>query len=308
VVVEAVPELVWIALLLVCLGLVYIARKFLEAMFGTLASFVGHVPYLGGAIHNALRGMEQAIDNALGSIYHGLDSQLGSALHHLAQLIEWTWRILGRVTVLGFTLSQIVAELVSEAHWTRNHVRDLFTSHTHADHRIRRLTRELHGIERQVKRLENDYSRGIGEDVLPRIKTLEREEANIRDVQLPAAIAAQRDTDSALSNLYEWAKGKAELLGIGTFAAAVGVALGTLGLDWLRCRNVGNAGRRLCGLGTDLLDALLLTTLVVEGSISLVGMAEELIRLSDEIVPAVTGFVSEFAGVTQRSAAEQGFA
>jgi hypothetical protein len=79
------------------------------------------------------------------------------------------------------------------------------------------------------------------------------------------------------------------------------------GLGWLRCGNVGNVGRRLCGLGTDLIDALLLGTLAVEGSISLVSAAHELIALADEIVPAVTGFVSELGAIEHRTAAAQGF-
>ena len=94
-------------------------------------------------------------------------------------------------------------------------------------------------------------------------------------------------------------------------AAIVGLIGATIftefGLGWLRCANVGKAGKTLCGLGLDALDALLVGTLAVVGSISLVSLTNELIALSDEIVPAVTGFVSEFSGVTIRTAAEQGF-
>lgn len=85
-------------------------------------------------------------------------------------------------------------------------------------------------------------------------------------------------------------------------------ALDRLGLRWLRCGNTRNVGRRLCGMGTDLLDALLLGTLAVEGSVSLVGMAHELVGLSGDIVPAMTGFFSELAAIPQRTAAEQGLA
>lgn len=80
------------------------------------------------------------------------------------------------------------------------------------------------------------------------------------------------------------------------------------GLGWLRCGNVGNAGRRLCGLGTDLVDALLLATLAVEGTVSLVGVAHELVDLTDEFVPPALGFFRELAGVPRRTAEEQGLA
>jgi hypothetical protein len=80
------------------------------------------------------------------------------------------------------------------------------------------------------------------------------------------------------------------------------------GLGWLRCGNVGKLGRRFCGLGTDLIDALLLGTLAVEGTVSLVSLAHELVDLADSFVPPALGFFRELAGVPRRTAEEQGLA
>lgn len=107
-------------------------------------------------------------------------------------------------------------------------------------------------------------------------------------------------------------KGKLEQLSHRLAPAALVALIGAtifqrFGLGWLRCGNVGKAGKTLCGLETGLVDALLLGTLAVEGRVSLVGMANELVALSGEIVPGVTGFVSELAAVPFRTAAEQGF-
>lgn len=80
------------------------------------------------------------------------------------------------------------------------------------------------------------------------------------------------------------------------------------GLGWLRCGNVGNVGKALCGLGTDLIDALLIATLAIEGTVSLESIAHELVGLADTFVPSSLGFFREMAGVPTRTAQEQGLA
>lgn len=80
------------------------------------------------------------------------------------------------------------------------------------------------------------------------------------------------------------------------------------GLSWLRCGNVGNVGNKLCGLGTDLIDALLIGTLAVEGTVALESIAHELIGLAETFVPSALGFFREMSGVPRRTAEEQGLA
>lgn len=95
-------------------------------------------------------------------------------------------------------------------------------------------------------------------------------------------------------------------------AAIIGLIGATIftefGLGWLRCGNVGKAGKQLCGLGTDLVEALLLGTLAVEGTVSLVSITHELVDLADTFVPSALGFFREVAGVPARTAQEQGLA
>jgi hypothetical protein len=60
--------------------------------------------------------------------------------------------------------------------------------------------------------------------------------------------------------------------------ALFGLVIRTLArrFPWLFCRKTANVGRRVCGLDTDLLSALLLDTLIIGGTISVVQMAKEL--------------------------------
>jgi hypothetical protein len=67
----------------------------------------------------------------------------------------------------------------------------------------------------------------------------------------------------------------------------VGTALARLGLGWVRCRNVGRVGKRICGMDFDLLDSLLADTLIIAGTLSIVQLAEDLLAVEDDLVAAV---------------------
>jgi hypothetical protein len=252
---EALPELVPLALLLFAFAFVWAARKLLAAMFGAVIDAVNaaHIPYLGGYIHDGLVAMEQAVDHAMGSLVSGIDSLMGASWHRFSQLNHWLWTEFKQHTLLGWITAQLVSELTHGFHALRNLTHANTHAHAHDAARIKRLEREYHGIEAKVKTLERDYAKGIGADVLPRIKTLEREAAHIQDAEIPAIRAADADAASAISNLYDWIKGKASIIGVGTFALAVTAVLDSLGLGNLRCPAFLRVlGRPNCGLGKGL--------------------------------------------------------
>lgn len=70
-------------------------------------------------------------------------------------------------------------------------------------------------------------------------------------------------------------------------AAGVGVALLTrtlakMGLGWLRCRNVGKAGKAVCGLNPSVLDSLLLDAALLAVAVNLEDFARELQVVTSE--------------------------
>ena len=256
---EALPELVWFALLLFCFAFVWAARKLIAGMFKPIIDGINaaHVPYVSAAISGALGAVEQAISDALGSVEHGIDQLMGSSWHRLAELNMWLWREFTAHTTIGWLTAQIVSEVVHAYHYLRGQVHDLTHSHTATSARVKSLEKEYRGIEHKVKQLERDLSHGIGNDVLPRLKALEREAGRIENVELPAAVAAQDQAQSAIDNLYAWAKGKAALVGVGTFALAVSAALDAIGLSGLKCPSFLNSLKnRGCGLWNGLEDML----------------------------------------------------
>ena len=254
---EALPELVWFALLLFCFAFVWSARKLLQGIFTPIIHAVHLVPFLGGALAGVLNSVVQAISNELGSIEHGIDKLMGSSWHRTAELTTWLWDEFKRHASLIGTLASYAVGLGSVVAYLRALVHDLTRSHSTQASQVKTLERELHGIDRKLKTLERDVSHGIGHDVLPRLKTLDREVAKINDTTIPAIQQSESDAASAISNLYDWAKGKASLLGVGTFALAVSVALDSLGLGGLRCPSLlSSLKNRGCGLWNGLEDVL----------------------------------------------------
>lgn len=59
-------------------------------------------------------------------------------------------------------------------------------------------------------------------------------------------------------------------------AGLVAAALARIGATWLRCSNVKKAGERVCGMDTDLLNALIADTLIIVGTLDLVRAAEDM--------------------------------
>lgn len=241
----ALLELTPYALALLCLGLALLALAIVKALFGPL----GGLPLVGGAIRSAENTIVQALTDALGLAFQATDALMGGTLHHLARLWDWLWNELKANASFLAGIAPLIALIVKEAQGISSLVHRLTRTNTHSDARLKAVTKELGRLERREKALERDLARGIGEDVLPRIRALDREIAKIRTQTIPAIEAADAQAESAISNLYEWAKGKASLLGVGTFAYAVAAAIGLDALRALRCPSfLSSFTNRGCGL------------------------------------------------------------
>ncbi len=292
---EALPELVPLALEFFCFALVWCARILAVAVLGIIADSVGNFPYLGDALRGAVKSVEQAVSNALGKVEHGIGSLVGETWHRFAQLNMWLWREFTQHSLIGWLLAQELSLLKHAYSYLHGRVSNLTHSHTAQNARVKTLERELHGIERQVKTLEREVSHGIGDDVLPRLRTLDKEIAKIENSTIPAIRAAEADAADAISNLYEWARGKATLLGVGTFSLAVATALGALGLGNLRCPAFLRAlGRSNCGLGNLLEDLLGLfaDVLFLEAFCDYLPEIEKVVGVIEE---PLVGFISSAA-------------
>ncbi len=248
-----------------------------------LVSFLSKAPIIGGWISNKATIAEQAISHALGEAFSGIDSFIGGCLHTLANFADGIWGGIRRHANLILALAGPVSTLWYAYAGIKDLVHRLTRTNAHADTRLKAVQQELVRLEHREKALRRELEKGIGEDVLPRIKSLDREIAKIRTQTIPAIRAADAQAESAISNLYDWAKGKAALLGVGTFAYAVAA---TIGLDlWkgLRCSSLlGSLNKRGCGLWQGLEDVL---GLLIDGLVFL-----DLCH----VIPLIEGVFAEF--------------
>ena len=89
-----------------------------------------------------------------------------------------------------------------------------------------------------------------------------------------------------------------ERIGVGAIGVgALAMALGRLRLGWLRCRNVGRVGRRVCGMDASLLESLLLDSFAVLSVVSVVEFANDLRAVEDEALTIMGRLVREFPKV-----------
>lgn len=79
-------------------------------------------------------------------------------------------------------------------------------------------------------------------------------------------------------------------LSVSAVAGLLVAALATIGATWLRCSNVKKAGERVCGMDTDLLNALIADTLLIVGTLDLVTAAEDMQEILEPLSSSVLHF------------------
>ena len=285
----ALGPMIWIAGLLFAFGFVWVLRKLVEAIFNPIIAVVGFIPGLGGAIAGALHAVEQAISNALGTAENAIDKQLGVAFHLLARYMDWLWREIRGHAVLIAELAAGIAPIYELIHFLKGKVDHVASTRTADAARIKRLEKEYHGIDVQLRHLEKEFH-GIDETGLRKqIHSLDKEIGRIETQTIPAIKQADTDAASAISNLYEWVKGKAAILGVGTFSTAVAAAIGIEVFNWLRCNSASNLAKKYkCGFWKWIEDALALIATLALGAFSVLKpqvLAEAAVAAVDEIEP-----------------------
>jgi hypothetical protein len=287
----ALPELIWLALLLFSFAVVYSLRKFIEAMFSTLISILNGL-HLGGVFGGVLTATEQAVSNALGSAEAGIDKAIGASFHALSRLTDWLWREFKSHSLIASLLAAFVAELARAFHGVRSVVHDVAKAAHGVGGRVKALEKEYHGIEHELHHLEHEISKGIGDDVLPRIKSLEKGLTHVENKVIPDIRSIAQTAENDVAALRKWVTDNIPLIGTSVFAGAVAVALGALGLGGLRCNTLLNSLKnRGCGLWSGLEDllGLFVDTLLLTNVCTILPFLETAVSdVADPIVIALT--------------------
>lgn len=273
---------------ILALALAYLSLKIVQALFGPLTG----IPAIGSAIKSAERAIAQSIASACGAIFGPVDGLIGGSLHAIASLIRGVASQIRAHARLIEEVSGLAAALAFAYHGVKNLGRDLHNVAKGIDAKVKTLEREFHGIEHGVRQLERDITKGIGHDLRAQVRALDKELAHIEHGVVPSLREAEAEAATAISNLYAWARGKADLIGIGTFAGAIAVALSALGLDWIKCREGQNLYKQHgCGMWN-----LIGNLLGLAGFLTIAFDFQEFVDASEEVATFIGGAVSEFEG------------
>ena len=252
----------WGVALAFCLLAVYITK----ALFGTANSLVGWIPLFGKVATHSLTSIEQKIVSFLSQAVAKCDAEFGASLHECARLVDWVGREIRSHANLLATLGSYMLGFAPIAHVIQ--LLRPFYSRLHA---LEKAT--THAIS-HVLDLEHRTARGIGEDVLPRIRGLDREVGRVVAKDLRGIRAKEAELEHGAISTWKWIRSHPLAAASSAFTLAVAAALARLGVDWIRCDNAKSFfKRRGCNAWNEL-EALLAVGAVL-GTLSLVELAEE---------------------------------
>lgn len=261
--------LIWAVALALCLLCVYLAK----ALFGTAEGAVGWIPLFGKIATRSLTSIEQKIVSFMSQAAASSDAKMGAALHELARVIDWIGEEINRHANLIEMLAGIVAGTAGLSALYRAIAQLL-------RHSKAAQATATHALKTAIA-LPRTIRHGIGEDVLPRVKSLERTVGGVIAHDLPGIRAGERTLGRGIDSLWKWTHRHTLLAGTLTFTAAVGAALARLGAGWTRCNNWNRIGRSVCASPLTDIEAivgLLATGVVVADFRELVELAQSVER------------------------------
>lgn len=261
------------------------------------------LPFAGRAIEPAILDLSKWISHTLGNVYIRLAKRPVSWLAGMAQYVRF---------IADSTLYQPI-KLLEAVRWLLA---------TEIPHLIKGLptavTRLVHDASRIVSGLERDVGRltahlpgqvrtlikaaligAIGPFLLPlrwllhSWRQIAHAAAHAGSIALPWVEVPKltRRANAQAKRLTRIEK----LLGVAAASALVARAF-RISTTCVRDGNVGKLARRLCGLDSLLMDALLLDTVLIVGAISVVDFAEGLLAIEDEAVKILGVAIREFPG------------
>lgn len=272
---------VWIiafGVLIFCILAVYIAKAF----FGLAGGTLGKLPIVGGWINSGLGTVEHKIVSVMSQAAEGAQSICGAALHVVARQIDWMGReikshsnLIAAIALLS--LGVVDFKALNQA---------LRGVHAQADATAGTLSHANRRIGAQEKRLAH----GIGEDVLPRVKGLERDVGHVITHDIPGLRARARTAERDAAKAWKVAKANTRAWGTLAFAGAVAWALARLGASWVRCPTANKFfKRRGCNAWNDI-DKLLIGAALIELQFTL----ELLATVGREVIKDGSELIHEF--------------
>lgn len=239
------PLLMFFGGWILCLLAYYIAKAFFTSASGA----VSWLPGVGGWLKGKVENVGQHVTNVIGGVVLNLQARMAASWHRAAREVEWIGREIASHAAL---IERIANDLV-----TANFADLIHLEVQGARKLLHYLARQIVGIGHDVTIRVKNVERGIGADVLPRIRSLDRRLSREVTREKARARAAEHALDREVTALGKWVRSHPWTIVTDAFVGAVAIALTKLGLDWIKCDSAKKlAKKRGCGMWDDL-DSLL---------------------------------------------------
>lgn len=130
-----------------------------------------------------------------------------------------------------------------------------------------------------------------------RVAALERRTAAKSAIAVPGFGGKTGEWDRWRSGVEKRLGKLGKAAGLGAFLLLLSKALEKIGANWIRCSNVKQYGKRLCGMDQGLLSVLLAESLIIASSLSLRDLTNQVLGVEDQIVAGIRKYVRELHGV-----------
>ena len=278
----ALPQLDILVAGVLALGFCLLVVVVTKAFFGVTGTLLGKLPVIGGWIDSTAHSIEQRITHTFGGYIVAIEGIIGAAWHSTARLFDH----LGREIASHANLLALIADLLSG----KVGVHDFVTFWHDLQRLIHGASRQVQATIHRVEALAHRLEHGIGADVLPRIRSLDRRLDHVIDHDIAGLRSRARVLEREYEHLNKWIRSHPWTVVTGAFVGAVAVALSRLGLDWIRCPTAKNVfNKRGCNMWSDL-DGLLTAALAVAATMSLVDLA----KAEQEVVGDISTVVRRF--------------
>lgn len=253
---------------------------------------LGGVPVIGGYVVSWAERISKAISNACGHLFAGVEHLVGGGLHQMSVYLNETWGVLRKGNAALAHVAKVVGDTLYHVTGLRALVRSVTKlAHTIA-HRFVTIGREIYRLDKRVKHLAHQVAVGIGDDILPRLKSLDKELTDLKQRVIPGVRGIAQEAEDDVAALRTWVTDNVPLLGTTALVGAVAWALSALGLGGLRCNSLrNNMDKRGCsmwGAMDDLLGLVALGIVAAEFE-TLVHEAQEVTEFSVSAFDEVFG-------------------
>lgn len=244
------------------------------------------VPFLTGLLHPhgsfltraalkpfsvSARGVLWLVNRVDHAITKAASHSTAAIAHWLNGLTSWVTHLFNAAESFALDVEHAFGRIV---HHTIPHA--IHAAVAPVAHTARLGLREAEQVAHRLRVYARGIDRLLHDRILPGIRALER----TVEVTIPRALGRIRTRVRALEHdLTHPSRAWLKRLARSMWAVALfGLVIRTLArrFPWLFCRKTKTVGGRLCGLDQGLLNALLLDTLILSGTISVVAFAREL--------------------------------